>query len=115
MFDWRIKMHQRTYVVGNKFSEFSVNNNVVTIGQLMQRLALRSIDGITANHYILSQGLSAGSIMELRQTIKDKNIQNIQLIETSFERERAQFVHKAQTDNVLIAKPIAISNTLYVS
>jgi hypothetical protein len=109
------------YIVGDKFSAFANNPNVITISEFEKTLHCPRIIstqpriGNAKNVlYVWGQGVAVKPIETIQQLQKNKKTSEMIFQEITFAKESNAYVHKHLSENVIVSIPIAINEKLYL-
>lgn len=99
-----------TYVVGDRFEEFSKKPNVITISELENCLFLDGEDS-QKNVYVLGQGVSFERFHGLSKQVKNNG--TIQLEPQEIEKSGKLLIHKQNSSNFMISLPKRLSENSF--
>lgn len=106
------------YIIGDKYKEFSLNQNVLTYSDAIAYTNVFQGKKNKKTYYRIGQGVSNKEFSYLCEHIKQNrlekyfDIQNKNIIKT---KENKLNVHKKKEENIMITRPIKLSDTDYVS
>jgi hypothetical protein len=102
--------HETAIVVGDRFSEFAKNRNVVKISDLLT--ALEQTDALVDKNLILAQGVSDAELMELHKLLSQAERNDIAVLEYP-SRASSELTHKVAPENIMISVPQPLADGRY--
>lgn len=106
-------MNKRMLIVGNKFSDFSINDNVIMLKDIEILIKNKKLSDMDI-YYELGQGVSEDKIHKLISLSIEYNFRDKLLFEP-IKKCRTKHVHKSELKNSLITLPIRIAGNIYES
>lgn len=107
--------HLMNYIVGDKFSHFANDDNVITISKFIQLIKSNIFNKKLSGEYFLGQGISNKEEDVIKELINNYNPNNLIKVHFYSRKANKAITHKKNPSNVMISTPVFISNNLYIS
>jgi len=102
------------HMVGDRFSEFAQNDNVVTISRALEIVEHGHIEDGTVTMLLRGQGVPDERLEALRGRIAERGFgQVVQIVDESPRRAEPKLSHKHEPQNTMISAPWKVSEDSY--
>lgn len=102
----------KVYIVGDRFTRFVENDNVISISQL-EKNVFNGTSGRDDVYYALGQGVSSQRANKLLKTVKLNELYKTKVNFSEVDKSCRHLVHKNKSANSMISTPIKRSETEY--
>lgn len=100
-------------LVGNKFKNFAKNNKKAITVEELEKLSYS--EGLNSkNNILIGQGVTRLDLYRIQHINKGINFINAEYLSDQIDLKQKKSVHKERYENILISKPIKLSDESYI-